>query len=120
LCSVAWTLQNRGGKYWQEAWEQKVQTVELEVLGARLFSNWEPVQRKGLWGAARFSVSKLAIALSDFTVLVWIALLAKAFPDHSWGLSRNCWAILFVTVTAVFVVAFFWFGRTSVGRSESD
>ena len=21
VCSVAWTLQNRGSKYWQEAWE---------------------------------------------------------------------------------------------------
>src|SRR5262249_38536106 len=38
LCSVAWTLQNRGSKYWQEAWEQKVQTVERDVLGVPLFS----------------------------------------------------------------------------------
>ena len=33
ICSIAWTLQNRGSKYWQEAWEQKVRAVERDVLG---------------------------------------------------------------------------------------
>src|SRR5882757_2724767 len=73
--SVAWTLQNRGSKYWQVAWEQKVRAVELDVLGTNLFSNWEPIQKKGPWGAAMFSVSRLAIAISDFTILIWFALL---------------------------------------------
>ena len=80
VCSVAWTLQNRGSKYWYEAWESKVESVEIDVLGVDLFSNREPLKRNGLWGARRFSVSRLAIALSDFTVLVWIALAVKAFP----------------------------------------
>jgi drug/metabolite transporter (DMT)-like permease len=120
LCSVAWTLQNRGSKYWQEAWEQKVQTVECDVLGARLFSNWEPVQKKGIWGAARFSVSKLAIGLSDFAVLVWITLLVKSFPDHSWGRPPSNWAILFIVVTAGFIVAFLLCGRSSPKRSHSN
>src|SRR6185437_4514266 len=31
VCSVAWTLANRGGKYWQEAWEGKVEAVERDV-----------------------------------------------------------------------------------------
>jgi hypothetical protein len=80
LCSIAWTLQNRGSKYWYEAWEAKVESVEKEVLGAHLFSNHEPIQRKGLWGARTFSVTKLTIALSDFTALTWIALAVRAFP----------------------------------------
>jgi hypothetical protein len=29
VCSIAWTLANRGGKYWQEAWEQKVRSAEV-------------------------------------------------------------------------------------------
>ncbi len=74
VCSVAWTLQNRGSKYWQEAWEQKVKAVETDVLGVALFSNIEPREEKGFWGARRFSVSNLLTALSDFTVLVWVAL----------------------------------------------
>jgi hypothetical protein len=83
VCSVAWTLQNRGSKYWQEAWEAKVESVELDVLGVNLFSNREPLQTKGFWGAQVFSVTRLAIALSDFTVLVWVALAVSAFPAYT-------------------------------------
>ncbi len=79
ISSLAWTLQNRGSKYWQEAWEDKIKAVEMDVLGAKLFSNIEPVRNKHVWGAARFSVSKLAIALSDFTALVWLVLAWKSY-----------------------------------------
>jgi hypothetical protein len=47
VCSVAWTLQNRGSKYWQEAWETKVESVENDVFGVDLFANREPLQHKG-------------------------------------------------------------------------
>lgn len=47
LTSLAWTLQNRGSKYWQETWEQKVALVELSVLGVELFSNIEFRRNKG-------------------------------------------------------------------------
>lgn len=33
VCSVAWTLVNRGSKYWQENWEAKVDKVEDNVTG---------------------------------------------------------------------------------------
>lgn len=78
VASLSWTLQNRGSKYWQEAWEQKIESVELSVLGAHLFSNREHVFRNGLWGASEYSVSKLAIAISDFAVSIWISLLIIA------------------------------------------
>ncbi len=80
VCSIAWTLQNRGSKYWYEAWEAKVESVEKEVLGVHLFKNREPIVRKGPWGARAFSVTKLAIALSDFAALTWLALAVRAFP----------------------------------------
>jgi hypothetical protein len=89
VCSAAWTLQNRGSKYWQEAWEQKVQAVETDVLGIPLFSNPEPREEKGFWGAKRFSVSGLLIALSDFSTLIWLVLLAatlvKGFQQENLG-----------------------------------
>lgn len=69
-CSLSWTLQNRGSKYWQESWESKVAILELEVLGGVLFANKEPRQPKGFWGAWRYSVSRLMIATSDLTVLI--------------------------------------------------
>lgn len=102
VCSVAWTLQNRGSKYWQEAWETKVKSVEQDVLGVALFSHHEPLQHKGFWGARTFSVTKLAIALSDFTVLVWIALAVKAFPQCSL-IFQHVESIVAATVTALFV-----------------
>jgi hypothetical protein len=79
VCSIAWTLQNRGSKYWYEAWEAKVKSVEKKVLGVPLFTNREPILDKGPWGARAFSVTKLAIALSDFTALTWIALAVRSF-----------------------------------------
>jgi len=112
VCSVAWTLANRGGKYWQEAWEGKVEAVERDVLGAPLFSNPEPLQCKGPWGAARFSVSKLTIALSDFTVLVWIALGLKVAPWPT--LSAIEWYFLIASVvTLVYVILLLVLGRSS-------
>ena len=61
VCSVAWTLANRGSKYWQEAWEQKVEREEHNALGEPFFSMVEAVQEwKGAWlRARRYSVSKL-------------------------------------------------------------
>lgn len=103
VCSVAWTLQNRGSKYWQEAWEAKVESVENDVLGVRLFANREPIQRKGFWGAQTFSVSRLAIALSDFTVLVWIALAAKAFPFSKLIAVAPYDAVIAAVVTLIYI-----------------
>jgi hypothetical protein len=84
VCSVAWTLANRGSKYWQNAWEAKIETVEHDALGARLFS--EPYTPRpnqiywwGIWSRSwHYSVSRLATALSDFAVMLWIVLMANS------------------------------------------
>jgi hypothetical protein len=110
VSSVAWTLQNRGSKYWQEAWEQKVEVVELEILGAKLFSNWEPMLEKGFWGARLYSVSKLAIAISDFTVVVWAVLIGETFPSIR-GLPIS-FSKVALAATAIFIVLLFTWGQT--------
>lgn len=74
VCSLAWTLANRGSKYWQENWEQKVAKAEDAVVG-ELFRKQMPRERKGPFSGYRFSVSRLAIALSDFTVIAWLSLI---------------------------------------------
>lgn len=88
LCSLAWSLQNQGSKYWQEVWEQKVADVEIEVLGISLFSSPKPLQEKGLFGARRYSVSKLAIALSYLTVVIWTLLVLSSVVE-SWKYSAS-------------------------------
>jgi hypothetical protein len=111
ICSLAWTLVNRGSKYWQEVWEQKLENVQEEVLGQDLFSRKEPTKGTSWWGARRYSVSKLAIALSDFVVLVWLCLAYKANPfanDHSTFLS-----FIALAVTLFYACAMLWWGRST-------
>ncbi len=81
VCSLAWTFANRGSKYWYENWETKIVNVEREVTGP-LFSVPEKRQAKGTWlSARRYSVSKLAIGLSDYVFLFWTVILAKGSID---------------------------------------
>jgi hypothetical protein len=85
VCSLAWALANRGSKYWQENWEQKVHLAEYAPVGP-LFQTQEKRQPKGWFSAIRFSVSRLAIALSEFTALVWCALIAReGFRAFGWS-----------------------------------
>lgn len=114
VCSVAWTLVNRGSKYWQENWEQKVNREEVPVLGGKFFAQQEPVEGwKSFWlRSRRFSVSKLTIALSDFTVLVWIVIVLLAATDNAL-LSWNVIRIVLPAGTALFITFMVWEGRTS-------
>jgi hypothetical protein len=75
VCSAAWTLANRGSKYWQQTWEARVEELAGSVTGP-LFNIDSPVQTDAiLWlRARRFSVSKLTIALSDFVAFLWVLL----------------------------------------------
>lgn len=73
ISSFAWTLMNRGSKYWQETWEDRAGRND----STGFFQSWEPLQKKNFWSAKRFSVSKLAIILSDFVVFCWLIILGN-------------------------------------------
>jgi hypothetical protein len=141
VCSVAWTLVNRGSKYWQEAWERKVERVEKEATNSTPFATEEPLDKsKGPWlRARRMSVSKLTIALSDFTSAIWAMLVLRtaavswaAFhPEFEtegkctrWLWSGLKWAnanqgILLPLGSIIFVLLMLWQGRTTP-RSENE
>lgn len=121
VCSVSWTLANRGSKYWQENWEQKVEAAEEAVTGP-LFKREEPRQAKGIWlSGRRFSVSKLTIAVSDYVSLVWMALfVSQTFPvvlaidrHHKvdWGLAILC------VLPIIYLALLPWHGRSSERRN---
>jgi hypothetical protein len=77
VCSLTWTLVNRGSKYWQEQWESKIEKFEGQVTGP-LFTTREPSQQKGWWLSGRqYSVSKITIAVSDYVTLVWVCILLR-------------------------------------------
>lgn len=102
VASVAWTLANRGSKYWQGAWEAKLETYEMDVLGIPLFSaEYSPTQ-KSWWGEWRYSVSRLTMALSDFTVFIWVFLVCKNIPNFGWPIVLTAPTLLLL-VTALFV-----------------
>lgn len=115
VCSVAWSLINRGSKYWQENWEQKVNRFESlvfsgrasDIVGRGIFAR-EPILDKGRWLSAQpFSVSKVVIALSDFTWAAWLLLIV-------WELTQvpvSFW--LLGVASIVFVGAMMAYGRTS-------
>ena len=77
VCSFAWSLANRGSKYWQENWEARAKNLDVAVLGKAVFGvpEKEPTGLGWWLRPRRFSVSRLATALSDFTVLMWFALM---------------------------------------------
>ena len=119
VCSVAWSLGNRGGKFWQESWETKVEQIEPSVTGA-MFSQPEEVQsHKNCWlRGRRFSVSKLAIALSDYTIILWLAVIAweimRLFgPPTFVAYAKPLSTIAFISFSAIYAVSLFVAGRSS-------
>lgn len=68
ISSLSWTLINRGSKYWQETWEDRAGNSDE----TNFFKTWAPLQKKNFWSAKRYSVSKVAIILSDAVTSFWI------------------------------------------------
>jgi len=75
ICSICWTLANRGSKFWQEHWELYMNECEKKLGNIYGKPHFQKKRDNGIIGSARYSVSKLAIVLSDFTVLVWAFLI---------------------------------------------
>ena len=142
-CSVIWTLGNRGSKYWQEAWEEKVERIEdalprSELITAPMprartnlpilpmFATREPIDAtKRRWLRGRlYSVSKLTIALSDYTSFLWFGLMIRSVlvvghERHLWdawvflATSRKWTWLAFPILTALFLGLVVWQGRTT-------
>jgi hypothetical protein len=77
LLSLAWCLANMGSKYWQAVWEVKVKKLEIDVTG-KLYG-WIPdmAEKKDILKGRRFSVSRIAIAVSGMVTLFWLGILAR-------------------------------------------
>lgn len=116
VCSVAWSLANRGSKYWQENWESIVAELEDDVTG-ELFKSRGAQQRKGVWLTSRkFSVSKVTIALSDFTILIWLSLIIYHMAKEILVVntpSSSCLTMLVVVLSVLFSVIMAIAGRSS-------
>lgn len=116
VCSVAWSLVNRGSKYWQENWESIVAENENAITG-ELFKSRAEQQNKGFWLTSRkFSVSKVTIALSDFTVIIWASLMGYHLFEattNNIATSSNAVTIVAIVVTIFFTAIMIYAGRSS-------
>ena len=117
VLSFAWYLANKGSKYWQENWENHVSLLEDIVIGPlfKLTSRRPKLCEYELLGISedeypveifvtrpeRFSVSKVNIIVSVFTILIWCVLLFIA-SSFGKGISPDYIKILvaFITFTA--------------------
>jgi hypothetical protein len=134
VCSVVWTLANRGSKFWYENWETKLIVAEKEVTGTlygspgnekTITEKWYSVEGLGKrwWKGRRYSPSKLAITLSDYTVVFWLCVLAYEIRSlflgialagsWQWPLSREVFALAFVAFSVVLGVLLRWLCHTS-------
>lgn len=81
LVSLGWYLINRGGKYWQENWEDVITNFETHVDKQHKFQNlftktW-PLKNKCIWGASEHSVSRITIGISWICTLLWAFILVR-------------------------------------------
>jgi hypothetical protein len=101
MASCSWYLINRGGKYWQEIWELKVEKLE-KGEETQLFSTLEPVSIHPL-SSGKFSVSRVTTLFRLVTVFAWLGLVVRSYLLSS----QKClllWASL--PTLAVLVVLF--------------
>jgi hypothetical protein len=84
ILSLCWTLANRSGKYWQAVWEWTTDKYSEDLFQNNLFTTYHvaSVNTDNWWGPKRYSPSKLAMAVSDLIVAVWIALAFAAIIDE--------------------------------------
>lgn len=82
VCSIVWSRGNRGSKYWQEYWEKKVTFFQHFTTG-NIFYDRKPATPGffEVFEGRRASVSKLTMALSDFSIGVWSLLCLLTFLD---------------------------------------
>ncbi len=71
VCAVAWSLVNKGSKYWQENWEQYVDALGEDIVGPLFKYTIEPTGN-----LRRYSVSKINLCLSRYIIVVWGAMIA--------------------------------------------
>jgi len=118
ICSISWALVNRGSKRWQENWERLVVKYGEEI-DVKLFEEREGVSlsSKGWLDARKYSVSRLTIALSDYTSFIWFVLfLYSICQELGWkGLYvyKDCFVVGFAMFTFVFI---FWLAASAKSK----
>lgn len=116
VCSVVWASGNRGSKYWQEYWENKVNFYQHYTTG-NIFYDRAPHHPK-IWenyAPRRISVSKLTMALSDYMVFLWLVLCLITVGKQLVSIPACVYeygAVTIVLVTLLYCSAFLWHSKS--------
>lgn len=110
--SFAWYLANRGSKYWQENWENWINTLEEYKYGNLYSEPFEQKDIKSHWsGSGKFSLSRINIVISLVVTVVWgftgVFCAFNINPVHSF-----CSSIIVFLILAIFC-RLFWFKMRS-------
>jgi hypothetical protein len=103
--SFSWILVNRGSKWWQQNWEEKLHDSEQEVIGETFSS--PKVDRKEILflGASKCSVSKITTLLSYYSTTLWSAIICyELLGDQVIVLSPMTIKLILVSITIVFIL----------------
>lgn len=106
LLTFAWLLANRGSKYWYESWESKINEIERN-FSDKLFEPWQKPQKKNfLYQGRLYSVSKIAIYVTDLILVGWLIILSREtlsyFKLHI-NFERNGCVALVIFIVALLV-----------------
>lgn len=116
VCSIVWASGNRGSKYWQEYWENKVSFYQHYTKG-NIFYDRTPKHPSLIenYAPRRISVSKLTMALSDYMAFMWFVLclytIGKTFftiPKHIYEYG----AVVLFLLTLVYCLIFLRFSKS--------
>jgi hypothetical protein len=82
--AFVWTLVNRSSLYWQRHWEQSLVELQSHAIDYVIYGDEAnhriKIDQGWFWKPLHYSVSKLAIAFSDFVVLAWVGLVFISSP----------------------------------------
>ena len=102
VASWAWYLANRGSKYWQENWERIIDDIEMD-LNIKIFGDVKDIKPESIFHAKKYSLSRLAIALSFFTSFCWFVINCwLLFEKIFWKFSNN-----FITFKIFYIDVFY-------------
>jgi len=106
VASFAWLLGSIGSKWWIENWERKVEESAPAVVGDLFSVSDEHLKRNFGVSPIRFSVTRLAILLSAFGVVLWVVIFMSELFRH-FGSSRWWPAVAIAAGAIIFVILFF-------------
>ena len=118
VCSIAWTLVNRGSKFWQDSWEKNVGSFEDHYFGGTFFTKPRRDVKVALTTGGEFSVTRVTIILSYFVAFLWSALWISEVNDALKIIATSCISSLLPPViilgTCLAVFCLFYLGRRNL------